>query len=349
MKKLLFLYTELADYIVGCLRELKSPEIEIHLVRWPIKSEAPFNFNIPEGIFLYERQDFKNDELVSLAKMIMPDLIFSSGWVDKGYVAVCKYFYGKIPTITGMDNHWTGSRRQKVARLTSIFTIRSYFSHMWVPGQPQEVYARKLGFNDSQILQGFYCANTTYFNAIYNNHLSIKKINFPKKFLYVGRYVEFKGIFDLWNAFVELQKEEPNDWELWCLGTGDEWENRMLHPKIKHAGFVQPSEMVNFLRQTGVFILPSHREPWGVVVQEMAAAGFPLVCSNTTGAASKFLEEGRNGFIFEAGDKEALKNQMKKVMEMDQKQLVEMGQHSHDLAQQITPKKWVKEISFLLK
>lgn len=349
MKKILFLYTELADYIVSCLKELESPEIEIHLVKWPVKGEAPFKLNIPERVLLYERGDYEIKDLVSLAEKIQPDLIFSSGWIDKGYVAVCKHFYGKTPTVTGMDNHWSGSVKQQIARLTSTFTIKKYFSYIWVPGQPQELYAQKLGFKDSQILQGFYCANTAYFNGIYNNHLPLKKKAFPKKFLYVGRYVGFKGIFDLWNAFVELQEEKPNDWELLCLGTGDVWDQRIQHPKIKHAGFVQPSEMESYLKQTGVFILPSHREPWGVVVHEMAAAGFPLICSNTIGAASKFLEEGRNGFLFEAGSKEALKKQMKKVMEMDQDELVEMGGYSHELAQKITPKKWVKEISRLLK
>ena len=48
----------------------------------------------------------------------------------------------------------------------------------------------------------------------------------------------------MWNAFVKWQQNNPSDWELWCVGTGDEWENKVEHDKIKHFGFIQPSKMI---------------------------------------------------------------------------------------------------------
>ena len=344
MKKVLILYTELADYMVACIKELNNSSVEIHLVRWPSKGEAPFKFTIPSGITVYEREEFSTRAMKEVAVKIQPDLILCSGWMDKGYVAVCRKFYGKIPTVSGMDNHWKGSLKQQVARIVSPFTLKRIFSHIWVPGAPQEKYASKLGFRKNKILRGFYCANTPYFNGFYNAYSSVKKVNLPKRFLYVGRYVEFKGIFDMWKAFTELQQEKQNDWELWCLGTGDDWDKRIMHPKIKHIGFVQPAELGNYLKQTGVFLLPSHKEPWGVVVHEMVAAGFPLLCSNTIGAATAFLEQGKNGFLFEAGNKNDIKKKMKKVMNLQDEQLFEMGEYSHFLGQKLTPEKWAKEI-----
>lgn len=348
MTKILFLYTELADYFMNCLRELNSPEVEIHLVRWPVKKEAPFQFEIPEDIKVYNREDHVNLTLLELAENINPDLIFCSGWMDKGYVEVCKNFSEKIPTVTGMDNKWTGGLKQQMARVASKFTLRTYFSHIWVPGAPQEEYAQKLGFKSEYILKGFYTANTDYFNSLYLNNLPSKKENYPKRFIYMGRYVEFKGVFDMWQAFIELHEEQPNEWELWCLGTGDDWDKRIMHPKIKHIGFVQPSELHKYLREAGVFILPSHKEPWGVVVHEMAAAGFPLLCSNTIGAATAFLEEGKNGYFFKPGNKEEIKGKMKRMMLLQEKELLEMGKYSHQLGQKITPQKWLNEISRLL-
>ena len=139
-----------------------------------------------------------------------------------------------------------------------------------------------------------------------------------------------------------MQKEDPNDWELWCLGLGD--IKPILHPKIKHFGFTQAEEIEPILAQCSVFILPSRFEPWGVVVHEIAAAGLALILSDSVGSKNYFLAESKNGFSFKSKDIKELNNTLKKIINLSPEKLLEMGNLSHQLAQNINKEKWINNL-----
>jgi glycosyltransferase involved in cell wall biosynthesis len=345
--KVLFLYTEIADYFLACCQALVNAGTEVHVVCWPVNPEAPFRFKEIPGVRLYNRKSYDTAELEKLAAQIEPAVIVCSGWIDKGYLELCRQFKKNVSTVLVMDNPWCGGFKQRIACLASPFYLMSKFTHCWVPGKPQYFYARKLGFSSEKIMTGFYSADTGRFNELYEMSKQAKENNFPHRFIYVGRYYVFKGIKDLWKAFVKLQDESPNDWELWCLGTGD--VKPLSHPKIRHFGFAQPAAIGDLIKDTAVFVLPSHKDPWGVVVHEFAAAGFPLVCSDSVGAADEFIEEGLNGYIYGACNIDGLKHTLKKVMSKSDKELREMGRKSHQLAQAITPTKWAATLNRVMK
>jgi glycosyltransferase involved in cell wall biosynthesis len=345
--KVLILYTELADYFLACLKELENHVDEIHVIHWPIRDEAPFIFKVPDNVILHKKVSDQM-ELLSLSKMINPSLILCSGWVDRNYLKIVKYYNQKTPTVLLFDNPWRGTFRQFMATLISPFTLKKIFTHCWLPGSRAKVFAQKLGFSDSQILTGLYSADTPKFSKFRNEFLDLKKVKFPKVFLYVGRYVKHKGLFELWNAFIELQNEDPSDWELWCLGTGEEFDNRILHPKIKHFGFIQPLEMNKYLSQSGIYILPSIYEPWGVSVHEMAAAGFPMLLSENVGSSEEFLEENINGYRFNSGNKLEIKQKLKKIINLKESDLLTMGNKSFNLSLKNSPKIWAEKLISLL-
>lgn len=348
-KRVLFLYTEIAGYFLSCVKTLiQSGGVEVHLVRWPLNKEAPFDFRFPDSLQVYDRKSFSEEQLLALAKKINPDFIYCSGWVDKGYLKVCKAYKSRIPVVVGIDNQWDGSLRQRLASWFRFRLIKPYFNRAWVPGEMQKKFALQLGFQAEDIYKGFYSADTDHFFRFYEMFGDKKKAVFPRRFIYVGRYLPFKGVVEMWDAFAELQDENPSDWELWCLGTGDLWEKRREHEKIKHFGFVQPGEIEKFVADTGVFILPSTFEPWGVVVHEFAASGFPLICTDKVGAAGLFVHEGENGWIVPASDKQALKTAMRNMMQCSDERLNQMADASHRIAREVTPQKWVHTLQSIL-
>lgn len=336
-----FLYTEIAEYFLACCNRL-AEHGAVHIIRWPVNKEAPFQFEVNPAIRIYSKQDYNLPQLQELVASLKPDVLICSGWIDKDYLKISKGYFKKIPTVMTCDTHWTGSLKQRLATVLSHLTLLRIFSHAWVPGGIQRLYALKLGFSANRIHQGFYSCDLRFFNEVYKSQRPQKELLFPKRLLYVGRYYEFKGIKELWQAFTELQQEQPNDWELWCLGAGD--LEPAQHPKIRHFGFVQPKDLGTYTSQTGVFILPSRFEPWGVVAHEFAASGFPLMLSEPVGARDAFLREGINGFVFKAGDVQSIKQQLQQMMALSDTRLLEMGAQSHALAQAISPDTWVKTL-----
>ena len=67
-------------------------------------------------------------------------------------------------------------------------------------------------------------------------------------------------------------------------------------------GGLDEEELARRYVAADVFALLSRHEPWGVVVNEAAASGLPLVLSNRVGAAYDLLRAGENGFLVPADD-----------------------------------------------
>ena len=347
LPNIVFLYTEIAPYFLACCNKLiENYHVNVHVIRYPVNNEAPFSFSAQQKINLYNRKGYNLASLLNLIEKINPSIIICSGWIDKDYLKICKRYVKKIPTVLTLDTHWRGDVKQQLAVVLSPFLLKNKFSHAWVPGNIQKQYAKKLGFKEHQITLGFYSCDVDYFSSIGNKIKAEKKHNFPKRFIFVGRYYDFKGVDKLWQAFIELQTENPNEWELWCLGTGS--LQPVHHPKIKHCGFVQPKDFLSYAQQTGVFVMPSLFEPWGVVLHEFACMSFPLLASDRVGAAKTFLKDTQNGFIFKADDINSLKEKLKEFMQLSAEQLNLMEEYSYQLSQTITPSMWANNLMKML-
>lgn len=341
--KFLVLYEELASYFLNCLNHLaQTSDCKILLYMKQINPVAPFNFDhVHKNITIVEREKISEQEFIQSIKAFDPDLTYVSGWMHKPYLRAIKHLKLKN-VIIGFDNQFTGSLKQTLGAIYFKLTLRSYFKGAFVPGKSQRTFAQKLGFSDDQIALNVYCCDHELYSKFYEQAHTEKQKHFPKRLIFVGRYVHEKGINTLWQAFIELQNETPNEWELWCLGKGI--IDPISHPKIKHLGFIQPKDLLPTIQQTGVFVLPSFFEPWGVALHEFAAAGFPIISTHNVGATEVFVNEGRNGFLVDSNNKTSLKTALKKMLSLTDNDLLKMGEESVDLSKKITPEIWKQSL-----
>ncbi|MBS1944790.1 MAG: glycosyltransferase family 4 protein [Bacteroidetes bacterium] len=351
MKKVLFLYTEIAPYLIACVERLvKDHGAEVHIVRWPVNDEAPFEFSERDGITLHDRKEFTEASLRRFAAQLAPDILLISGWVDKAYLHAGRDAVKRgIPSVMISDTAWRGGARQWAAVAAARVWVGRTFTHAWVTGKAQARYAHYLGFPKERTKLGFYSADIDRFSPLAQRFRQDRSAHYPHRFLCVARYIPSKGHQYMLEAFAELcDAGRAGDWELWCIGTGELYPMPFRHPRVKHLGFVQAEEVWKYMEQCGVFILPSLYEPWGVVVHEHAAAGLPLLLSNAVGARHRFLREGKNGWCFKAGDKESLKDALGKAMATPDAELLRMGVRSAELAMAWGPAQWAATLMELI-
>ena len=339
MKRMLVLYRELAGYFVNTMNHLADYcEFEIDIVAYPVKNDAPFRFEFSKKIFLHSRSDFDYKKLFNLSQSKSFDLIFCGGWSDKAYLEVVKQ-NRQIKSLLGFDKQWLGSPRDYLGAVYLRLKVTSLFNFAFVPGLEQKRFARMAGFKEYQVYTGAYTCETQRFIRVFKKRKSKK---FEKILIYAGRYAPEKQVDALWKCFVELSPTFP-DWKLHCIGTGPLWAQAVQHPNIIHHGFLQGESLEALMAVGDVFILPSSYEPWGVVVNEFALAGYPLILSDRVGARTALLTT-ENGWMFKFDDFDNLKSTLIAAMSSNAETLAKMGALSFQLSALLDEKQYAKSL-----
>ncbi len=340
----LILYTELAGYVLGNINLflVNNPEANLILVHYPVNPEAPFKIESLPRTQLIEFSIENEDIIKSRVEKFSPDIVLCSGWGNKFYLQIMDLIPATAKKVVCFDNKWKSSLKQNILVLISKFYLLKRFNYAWVPGNPQKTYALKLGFREENIYTGLYPADSNYFLKIGQKKME-KGGTFPKVFLSVARYIAQKDLPTLWKAFINANTKTGNKWILKCIGLGDQFDSRIENEFIQHLGFKQPFEMEEYILSSGIYVLPSIEEPWGVAVHEMALSGLPLVLSNKVGAASMFLNEN-NGFSFPAGNEAALEEILIKIMNMDDTELNNMSVESIKSGRQLLSDDWSRTL-----
>lgn len=332
---LLFHVYNISGYLMAEISELLARDVEIGIIETPCSLSGKAHEMFPQ-IHWFD----------SIAKCdFKPDVFFCGGWADKEALGFAKELHkNSCVTVLLIDTPWQGLFKQYIHCMISRFYLTHIFDYAWGAGEPQAKYLRRLGFSKDRIKTGYYSADTKKFAALYDE----SRVTLPHKFLYVGRYVAVKNMRLMERAFIKaIEKMPQSDWELVCIGCGELWDERTIHPRISHNGYISPIEIQDHLKGAGVFVLPSLYEPWGVVVHEFAAMGLPLLCSEKVQAATAYLQKGKNGYQFDPMDEESLVDAFCKIMELPDSRLVEMGKCSHELGMSYTTSDWAsKALSF---
>lgn len=136
------------------------------------------------------------------------------------------------------------------------------------------------------------------------------------RFLYVGRFSPEKDLETLIRAFAATRRDLPTS-RLVLVGSGP-LEARLravvaataLEAAVEFVGSKSGVELFEEYSRATCLILPSYSEPWGLVVNEALAFGCPAIVSSHCGCAPELIAEGVTGYVYPAGDTDALAQRM---------------------------------------
>ncbi len=127
-----------------------------------------------------------------------------------------------------------------------------------------------------------------------------------KSILFLGRIETGKGIYDVLDAFVELQAlHTGTNWTLTVAGEGGEARRvreRFGHfNNIEFCSWVSGQKKREILSRADIIVVPSYREALGLVILEAYSTGTAVIASDV-GGIPHIVKHGFNGFLFPPGD-----------------------------------------------
>ncbi|WP_234736334.1 glycosyltransferase family 4 protein [Tellurirhabdus bombi] len=238
-------------------------------------------------------------------------------------------------------HEWSKSKlsrlRRKLIFKSVLFPLVDRFFYI---GKQNKAFYEYFGVKDQKLIWMPYAVNNDFFREQY-------LINYPKRdeirrrlginlndrvILYSGKYTNKKRPIDLLKAYHLIK---PSNVSLIFMGEGDmrkELESYIKENQLQNVyltGFINQSEIANFYSIANVYVMCSGvGETWGLSTNEAMNFKLPIVLSDQVGCAEDLLEEGHNGFLYQAGDVVQLSLILEKLLSKNTEEISEMGDKS---------------------
>jgi glycosyltransferase involved in cell wall biosynthesis len=178
------------------------------------------------------------------------------------------------------------------------------------------------GLPPERIHAGVYPTDVDLFHAAANQRRPNGGEGRPLVIGFAGKFTPIKAAQDLVEAVARL----PDDlsWELRLIGDGP------LRPQLEAAvathgltgrvhflGFRNTDELPALMSEIDIMVMPSRKEPRGLVPIEAMAAGAAVVVSSATGVwgPGDAVQQGETGLVYPAGDIDALAACLRRLMD----------------------------------
>jgi glycosyltransferase involved in cell wall biosynthesis len=300
------------------------------LRQWRVyKDEIRFSYEVlPSARIRMGRSSvLLNWKLRSCLKKFAPETMICGGY---NYVASWEALWWAKKHGAELVLWSESNRHDQRAGLEWVESLKAYFlsrcDRFVVPGKASFEYLQSLGSADDNISIAPNAVDNDWFLT---QAESVRKFSsefretqaLPERFLlYVGRLVPEKGVFDLLEAYAGLGAGVRSSVGLVFAGNGPskaelEWQAQNVSPGlISFPGFLHREDLAGLYALADALILPTHSDPWGLVVNEAMACGLPVIVTSVAGCSADLVEDGWNGYVVPPSDPEELRTAMDSLL-----------------------------------
>jgi len=167
--------------------------------------------------------------------------------------------------------------------------------------------------------------------------LNIKKRRQKINFLYAGRLIKDKGIYELFEAIKAIKIKYKN---LNFIIVGDIDNNNLFPLNKKLLKYMKVNKLINhykftdkilrFYKQADCFILPSYREGLSRSLLEAASCSLPLISTNVPGC-KELVKSSYNGFLCPPKNYKGIVKCIEKFINLSHHEVKKFGLNSRKL------------------
>ena len=266
-----------------------------------------------------------------------PDVVAIPGWSSRAALLSLQWcLVHQVPAILMSESSALDEQRSTWKEWVKRQIVNCCGAAL-VGGRRHLDYLVQLGMKEEQIFTGYDVVDNAWFAPTADRE---QKVTGTPHFLASARFIEKKNLARLLSAYHSYRNEAgTNAWNLKLVGDGPlraELEQQIasagLSGVVELPGFKQYAELPALYHGAAAFIHASTTEQWGLVVNEAAAAGLPLLVSERCGCVPELVQEGVNGFRFDPYQVESIKGTMLRLWKMSETERLAFGQQSEVIA-----------------
>jgi 1,2-diacylglycerol 3-alpha-glucosyltransferase len=288
-----------------------------------------------------------------------PSAILVPGYYNLPAIAAAVWGkWNRSTTVLMTESTEQDHARQPWKEALKSWLIRMLFDAAIAGGEPHLRYLQKLGFPTHRIGRYYDVVDNDFFfreSVRCRRTYTREELSLPADyFLYVGRLSPEKNVDGLLRAFADYRRS-GGEWKLVIVGDGPEKsalsalsEQLQVMDSVVWAGLKTTGDLAPYYAFASCFVLPSSREPWGLVVNEALASGLPSIVSSRCGCVADLIRNGENGIIFEPDTPGDLARALARICFASPEERQRMSARSLALIEQYSPRNWALEVERLI-
>ncbi len=327
-KRVLYFSRDLTTHDFRFLTSLANTALDVYYLRLEKQNTSSQENSLPEKVKILPglTDDTNNgsenfsllvDQLREIIHQVNPDILHAGPIQSCGFLSALTGFSPLITMSWGSDI-LVDSEKDFLWRWVTDYTLNKT-SVLLGDCQAVKMKAIQFGFSENRIVLFPWGIDLRQYQPGKNLQFR-ERLGWADKFVLLSNrsWERLYGVEIVAKAFVAAAQSKPN-LRLILLGSGSQkkeitkiFEEAGMIDRVHFGGVVAQKNLPDYLHAADLYLSASFSDGSSVSLMEALACGLPVLVSDIPGN-QEWIDQDRNGWIFETGNVENLKNSILEI------------------------------------